>query len=246
MEELRAHMCKLDIEWYLLVALGTQGSDAARASAMLKMERARKLDLKQELEIDAWLRDAESRPAPVRLEMMDAEGTPIAGSPAQSPAPYTNTKTPSSVNTMFTLKQISLMVYAAITSASSATFTKGLTTPADKAGQKAIEKLTTIYSPKTPAAETTATRNYDDVLRGLTSSSPLPEFYNQLSAAAGICNYYNPTAITTARMVVDIVRAVTVAWGESSLITAQMAKFDPEHTKYKPDAERRAIDLLAL
>ena len=44
-----------------------------------------------------------------------------------------------------------------------------------KCGTLALRKLATIYAPKTEAAETIATRNYDDQLRVLSKEMPLPE-----------------------------------------------------------------------
>jgi hypothetical protein len=63
---------------------------------------------------------------------------------------------------------------------------------------------------------------------------------------ARIIKYYNATLTSPSQVVDDIRRAAIKTFGDGSLLTTRLAKFDPENSNFPPDPSERADLLEAL
>ena len=217
LDAFRAHCKKHGFPWYPIFALPHNVPEAELVIARARAERARQLGARLDAELDAYLAgeyQSETLPPPVRLNMAagDAE-TPAPTQTTTSPPTRTiQGKAPSIVLSTYTFGQIDDMTYAAVFEVTNASFVQGPAGPL--AGKDALQKLVRIYAPTTPAAEFTAAQHYNDQLRPgvLTTSTSLPEFWDQLRQLARIWNYHSPNKVPTTRLIQDAVRAMIVTF----------------------------------
>jgi hypothetical protein len=247
-DEISAHAARYGFGWWVHNALDNHTSEAHKAVNMRHLERAIKLGLQTENDIDKWLEPPPQPPA--QTLDMNVHGTPDGRAAGADNTPATMTKTyskmPPSVSSLYTNGQIERWCHAEVEAHTSTSFGSDLIGIPQKCGTLALRKLATIYAPKTEAAETIATRHYDDQLRVLSKEMPLPELFQNVKDLARIVRYYNPTAVSTRKVLSDIKRAIIVCFGDGAMITSQLAKFDPDHANFQQDPEHRAISMQAL
>ena len=247
-DEISANAARYGFGWWVHNALENHTSEAHKAVNMRHMERAIKLGLQIENDIDKWLEPPPQPPA--QTLDMNVHGTPDGRAAGADNTPATTYKTyskmPPSVSSLYTNGQIERWCHAEVEAHTSTSFGSDLIGIPQKCGTLALRKLATIYAPKTEAAETIATRHYDDQLRVLSKEMPLPELFQNVKDLARIVRYYNPTAVSTRKVLSDIKRAIIVCFGDGAMITSQLAKFDPDHANFQQDPEHRAISMQAL
>lgn len=133
-DQLQTHCTTNGFPWWFDGALGTNEEKAAAAKAIHK---AHLLGLKIEAEIDEWLEPAPLDVRPVQLDMSGAASlTPMPPTPA-SATPTSKSKMPSAVSTMYTLKQIELMVVSTVAAVTSSSFIRDL--KGDRTGTLALQ-----------------------------------------------------------------------------------------------------------
>lgn len=241
-DALQAHLLKHDtIFWYL----ATFGNEAEKAAAAKRMARAIKLAAKIENEIDAWLAPPlqDARPQPMRLDMDGAEAASPPPAAAAVPSPSA-LKMPPTAHKLCTITEIEQMVLSSVATVAGQSFVQDLR--GERTGTLALKKLIKIFSPSTPAAEASAVEKYLDALRTLRKDTPLHAFLQWIRVLARIIKYYNATLTSPSKVVDDIRRAAIKTFGDGSLLTTRLAKFDPENSNFPPDPSERADLLEAL
>ena len=169
--------------WWYSCAVSEHHSEEAKAKDIRDKTRAQRLGHMKLIEIDGYLGLPVPRadmPTPSRLDMMEAashdEASPEPSS-ATSPPPTTS-RTPDAVRYMHTDESIQRTVLAMIMTATDPEF---VATCADSAtaGEEALARLLKVFAPKTAAAKSTARKTYDNHIRGLTASTPLPGWWRE-------------------------------------------------------------------
>jgi len=164
--------------WWFSCAVSEHQSEEAKAKDIKDKNRAQRLGQLKQLEIDGYLGLPVPRtgmPTPSRLDMMEAahedEVSPEPSS-ATSPPPTTS-RTPDAVRNMHDDNSIQRAVLSMVMAATDSEF---VATCADSttAGEEALTRLLKVFAPKTAAAKSTARKAYDNHIRSLTTSTPLP------------------------------------------------------------------------
>lgn len=243
MDKVRAHLLEYDALFWWHSIFGTV---AEKAAAAPRMTRATKLEAKIEAEIEAWLGAPafqDARPQPTRLDMDGAEAasSPPAATAVPSPSAL---KMPPTVTKMCTIKEIEQTVLRAVATVAGQPFVQDLS--GERTGTLALKKLIKIFSPSTPAAEAAAVDNYSDALRTLRKDTPLHAFLQWIRVLARIIKYYNATLTSPSKVIDDVRRAAINTFGDGSLLTTRLARFDPENSNFPPDPSERADLLEAL
>ena len=168
--------------WWYACAISEHHSDEARAKDLREKTRAQLLGHMKQAEIDGYLdlsagMPGRHLPTPSRLDMMEAaahEASPE--SPATTSPPPTTSRTPDAVRGMHTDETIQRIVLAMVMQATDAEFVASCAT-SDTAGEQALARLLKVFAPKTAAAKSTARKAYDNHIRSLTTSTPLPTWW---------------------------------------------------------------------
>jgi len=166
------------ILWWYSCVVSEHHSEEAKAKNIRDKARAQRLGYLKQIEIDGYLGLPMPRtdmPTPSRLDMMEAasndEVSPEPSS-ATSPPPTTS-RTPDAVRNMHDDNSIQRAVLSMVTTATDAEFVATCANSAT-AGEEALARLLKVFAPKTAAAKSTARTTYDNHIRSLTTSTPLP------------------------------------------------------------------------
>ena len=235
--------------WWYSCAVSEHHSEEAKAKDIRDKTRAQRLGHMKLIEIDGYLGLPVPRadmPTPSRLDMMEAashdEASPEPSS-ATSPPPTTS-RTPDAVRYMHTDESIQRTVLAMIMTATDPEF---VATCADSAtaGEEALARLLKVFAPKTAAAKSTARKTYDNHIRGLTASTPLPGWWREACKLAYVMRYYEPTGKPMSDVILDAQLTITATHGEGMIITNLMNKFEEDHPSYIKNVVDRAVEMEA-
>ena len=239
-DAVRLHLLEYDALFWWNSIFGTV---AEKAAAAPRMTRAARLEAKIEAEIEAWLGAPDARPQPMRLDMDGAEAASPPPAATAVPTPSALKMPPTAIR-MCTIKEIEQTVLKAVATVAGQSFVQDLS--GERTGTQALKKLIKIFSPSTPAAEAAAVDNYSDALRTLRKDTPLHAFLQWIRVLARIIKYYNATLTTPSKVIDDVRRAAINTFGDGSLLTTRLARFDPENPNFPPDPSERADLLEAL
>ena len=239
-DAVRLHLLEYDALFWWNSIFGTV---AEKAAAAPRMTRAARLEAKIEAEIEAWLGAPDARPQPMRLDMDGAEAASPPPAATAVPTPSALKMPPTAIR-MCTIKEIEQVVLKAVATVAGQSFVQDLS--GERTGTQALKKLIKIFSPSTPAAEAAAVDNYSDALRTLRKDTPLHAFLQWIRVLARIIKYYNATLTSPSKVIDDVRRAAINTFGDGSLLTTRLARFDPENSNFPPDPSERADLLEAL
>ena len=234
--------------WWFSCAVSEHQSEEAKAKDIKDKNRAQRLGQLKQLEIDGYLGLPVPRTdmTPSRLDMMEAvsrdEASPEPSS-ATSPPPTTS-RTPDAVRSMHDDNSIQRAVLSMVTTATDAEFVATCANSAT-AGEEALARLLKVFAPKTAAAKSTARTTYDNHIRSLTTSTPLPAWWREACKLAQVIRYYEPTGKPMSDVILDAQLAITATHGEGKIITNLMNKFEEDHSAYIANVIERAVDMEA-